>query len=283
MTEIATCVLCGEPMPPGEEMFQYHGYSGPCPKPPLSRHPEPPTGGDGSDDTLLLIAELRAGARVQHADPGPVMHEAADTIARLRERVAAVEAAHEETAANYHNTLRALSTAMDELSSLKAAGTRADGIEAAATAASFAAWKHAGEDAYSQGMDAGARHQVKACVEAIRALSPAPEAKPVVGDWPARAVIDGDCISIRVPISALPTAFECLPPHHGLRNAEGDPLFEVSDAAEFAKSVTRRLNDEEEDGTTLIHTMLDKAMAEAVEQGDDGIDDIASRFGKEGG
>ncbi|MCV5968908.1 hypothetical protein, partial [Lactococcus petauri] len=27
------CELCGEPMPPGEEVFKYHGYSGPCPKP----------------------------------------------------------------------------------------------------------------------------------------------------------------------------------------------------------------------------------------------------------
>jgi hypothetical protein len=27
------CKLCGESMPPGEEMFYYHGYSGPCPKP----------------------------------------------------------------------------------------------------------------------------------------------------------------------------------------------------------------------------------------------------------
>jgi hypothetical protein len=29
------CGICGEPMPPGEEMFKFHGYSGPCPKPPL--------------------------------------------------------------------------------------------------------------------------------------------------------------------------------------------------------------------------------------------------------
>jgi hypothetical protein len=29
------CELCGEPMPVGEEMFKFHGYSGPCPKPPL--------------------------------------------------------------------------------------------------------------------------------------------------------------------------------------------------------------------------------------------------------
>jgi len=37
MTTDAKCALCGEPMPPGEEMFKYHGYSGPCPKPPLPR------------------------------------------------------------------------------------------------------------------------------------------------------------------------------------------------------------------------------------------------------
>ena len=39
MSEKAICGLCGEPMPAGEEMFNYHGLSGPCPKPPL---PTPP-------------------------------------------------------------------------------------------------------------------------------------------------------------------------------------------------------------------------------------------------
>lgn len=34
MTNVSVCELCGEPMPPGEEMFKFHGYSGPCPKPP---------------------------------------------------------------------------------------------------------------------------------------------------------------------------------------------------------------------------------------------------------
>ncbi len=33
MEEIALCSVCGEPMPPGEEMFKFHGFSGPCPKP----------------------------------------------------------------------------------------------------------------------------------------------------------------------------------------------------------------------------------------------------------
>ena len=35
------CTLCGEPMPAGEEMFKFHGYSGLCPKPPLPK--EKPT------------------------------------------------------------------------------------------------------------------------------------------------------------------------------------------------------------------------------------------------
>jgi hypothetical protein len=29
------CDICGEPMPENEQMFKFHGYSGPCPKPPL--------------------------------------------------------------------------------------------------------------------------------------------------------------------------------------------------------------------------------------------------------
>lgn len=33
------CEICGEPMPDGEEVFKFHGYSGPCPKPPLPGEP----------------------------------------------------------------------------------------------------------------------------------------------------------------------------------------------------------------------------------------------------
>lgn len=40
--ESALCELCGEPMPEAEQMFKFHGYSGPCPKPPLSA-PAPET------------------------------------------------------------------------------------------------------------------------------------------------------------------------------------------------------------------------------------------------
>ena len=35
MNKPAKCELCGEPMPEGEEMLNFHGYSSPCPKPPM--------------------------------------------------------------------------------------------------------------------------------------------------------------------------------------------------------------------------------------------------------
>lgn len=43
------CNICGEPMPIGEEMFNYHGYSGPCPKPPSHRAEIVPAAPDASE------------------------------------------------------------------------------------------------------------------------------------------------------------------------------------------------------------------------------------------
>lgn len=37
MTDIPKCEICGEPMPVGEEMFKFHGYSGKCPTRPLPK------------------------------------------------------------------------------------------------------------------------------------------------------------------------------------------------------------------------------------------------------
>lgn len=36
-TATARCEVCGEPMPPNEQMFKFHGLSGPCPAPPMDR------------------------------------------------------------------------------------------------------------------------------------------------------------------------------------------------------------------------------------------------------
>lgn len=51
----ATCELCGEPMPAGEEMFKFHGYSGPCPKPPLEKPAATSDYERGQRDTLNAI------------------------------------------------------------------------------------------------------------------------------------------------------------------------------------------------------------------------------------
>jgi hypothetical protein len=48
-------------MPPGEEMFKYHGYSGPCPKPSLAKGaipPEPPTDRRPHRDRIADIAKM---------------------------------------------------------------------------------------------------------------------------------------------------------------------------------------------------------------------------------
>lgn len=34
---MATCGICGEPMVEAESMFKFHGFLGPCPKPPLKK------------------------------------------------------------------------------------------------------------------------------------------------------------------------------------------------------------------------------------------------------
>jgi hypothetical protein len=86
--EKAKCQLCGESMPEGEGMFNYHGYSGPCPKPLLPR-PE-------SDDyvawlrTVGATDDLKRHLQICDSDtPGAfkVYRHAASELARLRAAV----------------------------------------------------------------------------------------------------------------------------------------------------------------------------------------------------
>lgn len=56
------CELCGQPMHPDEQMFKYHGHSGPCPNPPLARDVE---GDPVVDRTLAAYAlNLMFGAEL---------------------------------------------------------------------------------------------------------------------------------------------------------------------------------------------------------------------------
>ena len=65
------CKLCGEPMPPGEEMFHYHGYSGKCPKPPLSEQVElDPAGNPKLELTLLERKAIEVLNNIKAASDG---------------------------------------------------------------------------------------------------------------------------------------------------------------------------------------------------------------------
>lgn len=54
---MANCELCGEPMSEAESVFKFHGYSGPCPKPPLPK--------------TMTINTAEIEARLAKATPGP--------------------------------------------------------------------------------------------------------------------------------------------------------------------------------------------------------------------
>jgi hypothetical protein len=65
------CKICGEPMPAGEQMFHYHGYSCPCPKPPLKREPEyDPAGAPKLELTELERAALAVLNTIKAAADG---------------------------------------------------------------------------------------------------------------------------------------------------------------------------------------------------------------------
>lgn len=71
------CRLCGDPMPEGEAMFKYHGYSGPCPKPPM---PKP--------EEILTMSESELAAAL--AKNGETTESAATKARTIFERVAAL-------------------------------------------------------------------------------------------------------------------------------------------------------------------------------------------------
>lgn len=82
------------------------------------------------------------------------------------------------------------------------------------------------------------------------------------------ACIEGDEIVVRVPISSLPHAASVAwDEEYGFE----DHSLRIDDLDEFAKSFVQYLNDEAEDGTTVLHEAFDKAIVKATEQGAFGI------------
>ena len=87
------------------------------------------------------------------------------------------------------------------------------------------------------------------------------------------ARIEGDALVIRLDAKAIKAATEAHPFLGGYDPDLGiGPEVRVVDAAEWMKSVCYELNKEAEDGTTLIHSMFDKAFLHALENGGEGAE-----------
>lgn len=78
-----------------------------------------------------------------------------------------------------------------------------------------------------------------------------------------KAVIEDGHIVIRVAISELQLILEA--------NPVWPDEYVITDVDEAAKSIVAALNEEEEDGTTVIHRAFDEAGVFALEQGYDGF------------
>lgn len=94
--DVARCKLCGEPMPPGEEMFQCHGYSGPCPKPPK---PETCPTVEGLSAELEKVAGYYRAALQTAADNFRGLTVEREHSAALSQRVEALAAERDEAIA----------------------------------------------------------------------------------------------------------------------------------------------------------------------------------------
>jgi hypothetical protein len=74
------------------------------------------------------------------------------------------------------------------------------------------------------------------------------------------AKIEEQEIVIRVPVNCLQLNID----YNNLNVC-------ISDLETFAKEFVSAINSESEDGTTLVHKMLDKALVNTVEQGAEGV------------
>ena len=60
--------------------------------------------------------------------------------------------------------------------------------------------------------------------------------------------------------------------------AYGNGDINITDKKIFIENIVRQLESEKEDGTTLIHEMLDKAVSEMLENGEHGVDIVEEEY-----
>jgi len=85
-------------------------------------------------------------------------------------------------------------------------------------------------------------------------------------------VVDGE-LQIRIGVDILKFAAEhCERFYNGSVASADGPYIKVTDPEEFAREIVRLLNEETEDGHSIIHEMLDNVFVEAIEYGCEGVD-----------
>jgi hypothetical protein len=82
------------------------------------------------------------------------------------------------------------------------------------------------------------------------------------------AILKDGAISFRVSLDALPAVLE-----GAWAIGKLDTRFQITDSSEFAKEIVRALNREDEQGTTAIHKLFDRAILDSIEQGAFGIEE----------
>ena len=88
-------------------------------------------------------------------------------------------------------------------------------------------------------------------------------------------IIDGQLV-VRIGVETLAWASDHSDFSTPYDDKVGDfvPKWKVIDQLEFAKDVARELRREEEDGSSLLTNVLDKAIEAAIEQGSLGIEEM---------
>lgn len=82
------------------------------------------------------------------------------------------------------------------------------------------------------------------------------------------AIIENGSLVIRVSLEALPMVLE-----GAWAMNKFDTRLKITDAGEFSKELVYALNREDEQGTTPIHELFDKAILYVIESGGFGIDE----------
>ena len=115
---------------------------------------------------------------------------------------------------------------------------------------------------------------VQPAITAEHPDKPAESASCVVpkDDLPLRCKSVDGALDMRVGVKVLAFAAERCPDFWN--GEDGLPGCRITDPIKFAKEVERELNRESEDGSTRLSRMLDEAIAEAINQGAEGVEEI---------